>query len=224
MKPRHKIFKDSEGYKSLRKAVTHDKRTSKGFHNYEAKLEWVLDRAIHYGKATDLFPVGILNAWESKRNYWYMNYYQDCNQPRLDEGRVIVFNTVESFLESIGEKKFICPACESLTTDPYECNSGKQLEKGKICDWKVYGLFGDLGKGAHIFVRDKLQFDHIFMPVDWNHGRFEIIKFWVNNKWKYKPSLNRFQCKEGDWYMDFEGAEKEFKRIKEIEYGSRENE
>ena len=25
----------------------------------------------------------ILNEWEAARNYWWLNYYQDCRQPKL---------------------------------------------------------------------------------------------------------------------------------------------
>jgi len=35
----------------------------------------------------------------------------------------------------------------------------------------VYGLFGSLGKGVSIFIKDKLANEHIFMPIIWEAGR-----------------------------------------------------
>lgn len=69
--------------------------------------------------------------------------------------------------EFIRTKKFICPWYKGITTNPYECNSGIKKDN-KACDWKVYGLF-DLGH-VTVFVKDKLRFDKIFTPVDWEEG------------------------------------------------------
>jgi hypothetical protein len=41
---------------------------------------------------------------------------------------------------------------------------------GKTCDWKVYGLFGHLGKGIFVFVKEKVAGKNIFMPVAWEQG------------------------------------------------------
>jgi hypothetical protein len=96
-----------------------------------------------------------------------MNYYQDCNQPMINSERVRVFETRDDLLQSIGKTGFRCPACDGVSTSPYECTSGKEMSKGKICDWKVYGLFGDLGKGVFVYLKDSLRGDTIFMPVAW---------------------------------------------------------
>lgn len=56
-------------------------RVSKCGHKYCDKYKWVLDRAKHYAEKTGRTTEEILQAWESKRTYWYMNYYQECNQP-----------------------------------------------------------------------------------------------------------------------------------------------
>ena len=96
-----------------------------------------------------------------------MNYYQDCNMPKIEGDNVFVFETVDDFLKSIPSKKFICPCCKGITTNPYECNS--EIKKdNKTCDWKVYGLF-DLGH-VTVFVKDTVQFGKIFFPVDWEKG------------------------------------------------------
>jgi hypothetical protein len=38
---------------------------------------------------------------------------------------------------------------------------------GKTCDWKVYGLFGHMGKGVSVYGKEKLRSDKLFMPVAW---------------------------------------------------------
>ena len=97
-----------------------------------------------------------------------MNYYQEANQPLIKGDNVKVFDTVEDMMKSIKEYKFRCPACGGISTDPYECNSGV-ISDGNPCDWKVYGLFGDLGKGAYVYCKDKLKGENIFMPLAWEN-------------------------------------------------------
>jgi hypothetical protein len=160
-------IEDSEGYIKLKAAVAKDQLKSPGFHDYAGKLQWIIDRAEHYAEKTGLEAGAILNAWESGRRYWYMNYYQDCNQPLIQFDKVRVFETQDELLNSIGSPSFRCPACNGISTNPYECDSGQEMSKGKLCDWKVYGLFSDLGKGAYVFVKDKCAGERIFMPVAW---------------------------------------------------------
>ena len=87
----------------------------------------------------------------------------------LKSDKVKVFETVEEMLKAIREKQFRCPACGGISTNPYKCNSGLEMSKGKICDWNVGGLFGDLGKGIFVYCKDKLQGETIFMPVAWEN-------------------------------------------------------
>ncbi|MGG6448264.1 hypothetical protein [Pseudobacillus badius] len=108
----------------------------------------------------------ILEAWEKQRDYSAINYYQEANQPSIDADNVKIFETVENMLKAIGEKQFRCPVCEGISSNPYKCNSGKEVQK-KPCDWKVYGFFGDLGKGIHVFCKDKMKGETIFMPLSW---------------------------------------------------------
>lgn len=136
------------------------------FHDYCNKFNWAVDRAKSYEEKLGLNWEDILNSWEIDRSYWYMNYYQEANQPEINSDRVQVFETVEEMLKSIGEKEFRCPACGGVSTNPYQCNSGIE-ENGKVCDWKVYGLFGDLGKGILVYCKDQLRGETIFMPLSW---------------------------------------------------------
>ena len=76
------------------------------------------------------------------------------------------------------EVKFDCPYCGEISTDPYECNSGAKVSDDKICDWKVYGLFGDLGKGTFIYCKDKGKGETIFTPIAWedNNEKSKLSK------------------------------------------------
>jgi len=145
----------------------HKKDGKNCFHDYCNKFKWAIDRAKHYGEKLGLDWKDVLNSWESDRDYWYMNYYQDANQPEINSDRVRVFERVEEMLRSIKEKEFRCPACSGITTSPYKCNSGLEINKGKVCDWNVGGLFGDLGKGVFVYCKDKLKGENIFIPIAW---------------------------------------------------------
>lgn len=148
-------------------------RVSKCFHKYCDKFKWIIDRAKHYAEKTGLNWTDILDSWEERCNYWYVNYYQDCNQPKIEGNKVKVFDTVKDLHEAIKEKQFRCPCCGGVSTSPYKCNSGLEIEKAtkrkpaKICDWNVNGLFTDLGKGIYVFCKDKLRGETFFMPLAW---------------------------------------------------------
>ncbi len=176
---------NSEGYKKLEKAIKKDCENgekcfnplgcdkerhrymnghcfinTKCFHAYCDKLKWILERVKHYSEKTGLSTVEILNAWENKRDYCYMNYYQDSRQPLIDSENVKVFDTLDQLKTSLEGKGFRCPVCNHISKNPYECDS-------KECDWKSYGLLGTCGKGVTIFVKEKLQLNEIFKPIAW---------------------------------------------------------
>lgn len=144
------------------------------FHDYCNKFKWVVDRAKHYGEKLDLNWEDVLTSWENQRNHWYMNYYQECERPEIKSDRVRVFETVSDMRESIGERKFRCPACGGVSASPYACDSGVEV-KGKVCDWKVYGLFRDLGKGTFVYVKEKLAGETIFMPLAWEAAEVHAL-------------------------------------------------
>lgn len=149
-----------DGYKNLLAAVEHDEQKSPKFHDYRAKLAWTVARAQHYADKTGIPASEILDSWERSRNYWYMNFYQESCQPEVKDGKVRVFDTVESMLASVGKAGFRCPMCDGVSDSPYECSV-------KPCDWKVYGLFRALGKGIYVFVKEKIRGELLFMPVAW---------------------------------------------------------
>lgn len=149
------------------KGLARDSWSGKTGEERAEKLEEYLRAKLEeYSKALNIPQDEILDAWERDRTYSAINYYQEANQPSIKAGKVKVFDSVDDMLQAIGEKQFRCPACEGISTNPYKCDSGKTVDK-KTCDWKVYGLFGDLGKGIHVFCKDKMRGETIFMPLSW---------------------------------------------------------
>lgn len=159
----------------LVEAVERDEKGRSGFHDYRAKLEWIHARCQHYAERTGIPAKTILAGWEEKRGYWYMNFYQDANQPLLDE-KVRIFPTQQALRDSVGAHGFRCPNCRGVSKDPQVCNSGVVLGRlerpSAVCDWKAFGLFGTLGKGVDILILETedgsgMRQGNIFMPVAW---------------------------------------------------------
>lgn len=128
---------------------------------YCAKYKWAIDRAKQYEEKLGIPWREVLKSWEDGRSYWFMNYYQDANQPAIESDNVFVFENVEEMREKCG-KQFICPHCKGISSDPYECNSGKKVGK-KVCDWKSYGLF-NFGL-CFCYAKAERRGARIFMPV-----------------------------------------------------------
>lgn len=170
------MIEKSEGYQKLRAAILGDTKSGWSEKDRLEKLEFAVERAKHYEEKTGIPAGEMLTAWENARRYWYMNYYQNSNQPLIEGDTVRVFDTTEQMLESIGKDGFRCPNCNGVTTDPYECKSGLKVpllnsgEKLETCNWKVYGLFRSLGKGVYVFVKSELKGEHIFMPIAWEEA------------------------------------------------------
>ena len=161
-------IQECEGYKKLLADVEKDiAGHARSYEDCHEKLDWIVGRAEHYAEKLNLDACDILNAWEKGRNYWYMNYYQECEQPTITAERVRVFETSEDLRQAVGTLGFRCPMCGGISRSPYECDSGLDMAPGKKCDWKSWGLFKDLGKGIYIYVKEKLQGQVIFMPIAW---------------------------------------------------------
>ena len=172
MKVDFKKLSKHKGYQSLKKSVIKDCMGGEGcfningcdkagrtqcFHSYCNKFKWVIDRAKHYAYKTGIDIGDIIDSWEEGRTYWYMNYYQESNMPRLNAEYVLVFDTLIQFKDAVRIcPGFRCPACKKVTKDPYKCEH---------CDWKAYGLLGTLGKGVYVFIKEKMKGANIFYPV-----------------------------------------------------------
>ena len=149
------------GYKKLLSAIEHDEQRSPNMHDYREKLQWIVDRVQHYADKTGLNASDLLDAWEEHRGYWYMNYYQDCNQPEIKGDAVRVFDDIPQAQAAIGNREFRCPSCNRISSDPNKCNASEK------CNWVSFGLFGTMGKGAFVFIKSELRGQEIFMPVSW---------------------------------------------------------
>lgn len=173
--PTKETLLNCDGYQKLLEAVRRDENKSPGFHNYRGKLEWVVDRANHYAEKTGLSAEQILDAWEQRRSYWYMNFYQESSQPKIEGDKVRVFDTVEELHASIGTSGFRCPHCKQVSKSPYACDSGFVTERDKKpCDWKVYGLL-DLGS-VTVFVKQEVAMEKLFVPVAWEPGKMPEVQ------------------------------------------------
>lgn len=94
MKINWKDLAASPGYISLKGAYIKDvqdasKEKLKGRKPIRDKKEflrhfnWVICRAKHYAYHLGRDVSSVLDEWESKRTYWWLNYYQDCQQPKI---------------------------------------------------------------------------------------------------------------------------------------------
>lgn len=167
------MIEECEGYQKLHKAIIDDTRSGRSEEERLKVLQFAVDRAKHYEEKTGIPAGWILTRWENRRKYWYMNYYQDANQPKLDGKTVRVFENVDALKAAFGKAEFRCPHCKGVTSDPYECNSGVKVPlidsggKAERCNWKVYGLFADLGGGVYVFVKEEMKGELIFKPLAW---------------------------------------------------------
>lgn len=131
-------------------------RVSKCFHRYCDKYKWVLDRAKHYSELTRNPVEKVIEAWENNRTYWYMNYYQECNQPLLENNAVLFYDDwVKILNERFGTPAnwaFKCPNCGHIQTvndfvingfpqDAVTTNCiGRYKKDDGGCDWTLGGL------------------------------------------------------------------------------------
>ena len=131
---------------------------TKCFHDYCGKYKWIIERAKHYAEKTGKTHLEILEAWEEKRSYWYMNYYQDSKQPLLEGENILMYEDwIKKLKERFGNdaKKwaFVCPSCKNTQTiQDFIDNKIEEPENkvyfscigryvtGKGCDWTLGGL------------------------------------------------------------------------------------
>lgn len=134
---------------------------TKCFHDYCGKFKWIMDRAEMYAKLTGKTKEEVVEAWENQRTYWYMNFYQESNQPeiKLDGMKIILFDDWTKTLEQKFGKdskgwKFKCASCGNIQSPQDFIDAGfieesenayynciGRLVKDKGCDWTLGGLF-----------------------------------------------------------------------------------
>lgn len=127
-------------------------------HDYCGKLKWVKERAEHYAQKTGMTPEQVLENWEKSRTYWYMNYYQENNQPLLESDNIIPYEKwISDLKERFGEDSknwaFKCPNCGNIQTAQDFIDNGAERHKtfsyyscigryvkNKGCNWTLGGL------------------------------------------------------------------------------------
>ena len=125
------------------------------FHEYCDKFAWIVKRAEYYAEKTGQTAEDVLKGWEANRRYWYMNYYQECNQPDLGDN-CRVYEDAQDCADAIRGQRFECPHCKKMVDDPQEC---------KECGWKSYGLFSSRYK---VYLKKEGAVIPIFRPGNWN--------------------------------------------------------
>jgi hypothetical protein len=145
------------------------KKTAEDFSEKSAEeLEVFLRKMLaNYSEVLGYPEDEILTRLEERRDYSAVNFYQTANYPCLED--VDVLEDEAAVKVKLSSKQFKCPACGGISTNPHVCNSGKELSKGKICDWKSYGLMGTLGEGYKFvvksnFLNNPIVYD-IFPPI-----------------------------------------------------------
>lgn len=171
---------EQDGYRRLWQAVQNDCLEHGGvlhpegccdcgmgcFHRYCDKFRWAVDRAKEYEKATGIDWKDILTDWENNRTYWYMNYYQECNQPKIEGRRVRVFETENDKIQSFAGLGFRCPRCGMITNNAHICDncylsmySSKEAYESSMC--------------VYAYIRSTCRTSHFFMPVAWEGEKNE---------------------------------------------------
>lgn len=154
-----------KGIKSLRQAIAIDiidsykQRWGRNKKEYLSKFRWILRRAQQYANAIGSTRDEVLKAWEEQRTYWYMNFYQDCNQPEIKIGGNMRVLKYEDWTKELNDKhghdpaqwKFKCPSCghvqcgadfEAIGKDRGNAsfNCIGRFKKDIGCDWSLGGL------------------------------------------------------------------------------------
>lgn len=128
---------------------------------------FLANKLAEYSQVLGETEANLLEAIEKHRTYSAVNYYQEANFPSLQG--VTLIDDVADFKRRFPSGKYTCPMCAGESTDPYNCNSGKIVDS-KPCNWKAYGLFGTMGKGLRIALRNRFlehpKVDEIFAPVE----------------------------------------------------------
>ncbi|MDO8728535.1 MAG: hypothetical protein Q7K26_01440 [bacterium] len=130
-------------------------------------LMFITKTLCEYSRILGQSEPDILMAIEAKRDYSASNYYQEANFPSLES--VVLFDDIEAFKKRYPSGKYRCPSCSGESTNPYECNAVSSTKKDP-CNWKSYGLFGTLGKGLRVALKNEFlsrpKIDEIFSPIE----------------------------------------------------------
>lgn len=134
-------------------------------------IRFVNGMSLQYSKILNCSQEEVLETLEKNRTYWSANYYQRANFPKLKKkNNVDIFETSNDFKNKFPSGKYICPACNGISTSASICDSGKYINSIKICDWKSFGFFGTLGRGYSFIIKDTFLKEpivyNIFKPLE----------------------------------------------------------
>lgn len=154
-----------KGYESLTASYRHWAEREPGRKDeWKQKYEWALGRAQQYADHLGVTRDEVLTAWEQERDYWYVNYYQESNQPDLMGHNAVTLEQWEAEGERLYGKnhlewRFRCPTCGHIQTpqefktagiDPHKayqnCASRYGLGGESTCKWTVGGLLRTGGR------------------------------------------------------------------------------
>ena len=145
-----------KGYDSLVAAYEFDVRNEPGRANeWKARLDWALARAGQYADRLGIDRDTVLAAWEEHRNYWYVNYYQEANQPDLSNHHVVtlaewVAEGQRLFGKDKLDWKFRCPYCGHIQTPREFMTVGLNPQSAYLscvgCKWTIGGLINVGGR------------------------------------------------------------------------------
>lgn len=143
-----KVVSQSDGYKSLKAAYERDvqdahkdaqrgHRPMRNKQEFRKKFDWVIARAIHYAYHKQTTVDDILNMWEAQRSwYWYLNFYQECNQPWLVKSEHVKPQSVRTYYKkSRWHKQDPEKATKYYFAEILRQQKEKSKRKGKKARW-----------------------------------------------------------------------------------------
>ena len=165
------------GFKSLQEAKEHDIQEHWGpLEEIEEQYKWVLERASLYAEKCHTTQEAVINAWETKRDYWWRNFYSEANQP--DFNKVATVYTMDEWKKEATRRfgpdkmnwKFKCPACSHIQSMRDFSNAHLEPERAitncasrygiggiKTCKWTTGGFL----RFNQTYVIDKEYFPHL---------------------------------------------------------------
>ncbi|MBP94186.1 MAG: hypothetical protein CMC55_08730 [Flavobacteriaceae bacterium] len=152
MKINWKIVAQSEGYKSLKntmiQAIQDNSRLIQRGHRpmrskdyFHKHFKWIITRAVSYAIFYRQPLEFILNDWESKRTYCWLNYYQECRQPKPNLSGLVKPKSLKTHrkedIERIRNAPDKVKRIESINKHYYEISIFRKKELSKRKDKKA---------------------------------------------------------------------------------------
>ncbi len=139
----------------------------RGAQELEASLREIL---AEYSTALGIGQPELLAAFEKSRRHQAAGYYRRTNFPSLES--VTLLPNMREFKKRYPSGRFRCPGCGGISTNPAQCNSGREIGEGdarRPCDWKSHRP-EHAGRGMRVVFRDgfleKPQVFEIFTPIE----------------------------------------------------------